>query len=132
MITPDFSLYREMPLAMQIWNTYRNRAIGYWLQSNGIPIVPNVRWGDERTYAFAFEGLEHGGTVAISTNGCIRRKLDRQYFKEGLAKMVEILTPETIVNYSYAPEDIFSEYRKHGISVICIENYADTVRKAVL
>ena len=44
-ITPDYSLYREMPLAMQIWNTYRNRAIGYWLQSNGVPIVPNVRWG---------------------------------------------------------------------------------------
>lgn len=30
-ITPDFSLYRELPLAMQIWNTYRNRALAFWL-----------------------------------------------------------------------------------------------------
>jgi len=39
---------------------YRNRAVGYWLQSNGIDIVPNVRWSDERSYSFAFEGLEQG------------------------------------------------------------------------
>lgn len=28
-ILPDFSLYRDMPLAMQIWNIYRSRAIGF-------------------------------------------------------------------------------------------------------
>ena len=99
-ITPDFSLYRDMPLAMQIWNTYRNRALAYWLQSNGIAIVPNVRWGDERTYAFAFEGLPPGGSVAISTNGCIQNKLDRSYFQKGLAALVEKLKPATIINYS--------------------------------
>lgn len=48
-ITPDFSLYRDMPLVMQMWNTYRGRSIGFWLQANGIPVIPNVRWGDERT-----------------------------------------------------------------------------------
>ena len=131
-ITPDFSLYRELPLAMQIWNTYRGRAIGYWLQSNGIPIIPNVRWGDERTYTFAFEGLEQGGSVAVSTNGCIQSKLERNYFKNGLTKMIEALSPETIINYSYAPEDIFGDCRKQGIKVISIENYAITVRRVVV
>ncbi len=43
-ITTDFSLYREMPIAMQIWNTYRNRALAYYLQSNGINIIYNVRF----------------------------------------------------------------------------------------
>ena len=79
-ITPDYSLYRDMPLVMQMWNTYRNRALAYWLQNEGVDIVPNVRWGDERTYDFVFEGLPHGGTVAVSTNGCIQNKLDRHYF----------------------------------------------------
>jgi len=131
-ITPDFSLYRELPLIMQSWNTYRGRAIGYWLQINSIPIIPNVRWGDERTYAFAFEGLEQGGTVAVSTNGCIQSKEDRSYFKKGLEKMIEVLSPETIINYSYTPNDIFDVCRKQGIEVIGIENYAITVRKAVV
>jgi len=128
-ITPDYSLYRDLPIAMQIWNTYRNRAIAYWLQSNGIDIVLNVRWGDERSYEFAFEGIAQGGTVAVSTNGCIQDKLDRYYFKKGLAEMVKRLKPDTIVNYSCTPDDIFEKYRDGGIEIIGIENYALTVRE---
>ena len=33
-ITPDYSLYRDMPLSMQIWNIFRSRALGSYLQSN--------------------------------------------------------------------------------------------------
>ncbi len=131
-ITPDFSLYREMPLAMQIWNTYRNRAISFWLQREGIPIVPNVRWGDERTYDFAFEGLPHGGTVAISTNGSLRKIFDREYFKRGLAKMVEVLQPQTIVNYSQAPDDVFGEYASRGLEILALPHYSNTFKKEVL
>lgn len=128
-ITPDFSLYRDMPLVMQMWNTYRNRSIGVWLQMNGIPIIPNVRWGDERTYDFCFEGLEKGGTVAISTNGCIQGKENKEYFKNGLKEMVSVLKPKTILNYSCTPDSIFLPYKEAGIEIIEIENYIHTVRK---
>lgn len=57
-ISPDFSLYRNMPLCMQMWNTYRGRAIAVWLQNNGVEIIPNVRFNDERTYEFCFDGIE--------------------------------------------------------------------------
>ncbi|MDR1570620.1 MAG: DUF4417 domain-containing protein [Oscillospiraceae bacterium] len=129
-ITPDFSLYRDMPIAMQIWNTYRNRAIGFWLQQNGICVVPNVRWGDERTYPFAFDGLRQGGTVAISTCGCIADAKDRFYFRSGLKKLAERIAPETIICYGQMPEDIFDVASLKGIRLINIENYAKTVRKA--
>lgn len=130
-ISPDYSIHREMPLALQIWNTYRNRALSYWMQANGIKIVPNVRWGDERTYSFAFEGIPIHSSVAISTNGCIQDKLDRYYFRKGLEKMVEVLHPSAIINYSQTPSDIFSPYLKAGLPIISIENYQITVRKAV-
>ena len=29
-ISPDFSVYRDMPLVMQQWNIYRCRALGHW------------------------------------------------------------------------------------------------------
>ena len=131
-ITPDFSLYREMPLAMQIWNTYRNRALAFWMQNNGLNIVPNVRWGDERTYKFAFEGLPIGGTYAVGTNGCVRNKLDRYYFKKGLAQMVEVLKPDTIINYHGKPGDIFSVYEKQGIEVISLPYWREAFGKAGL
>ena len=129
-ITPDYSLYREMPLVMQMWNTYRNRVLAYWLQHNGISIVPNVRWGDERTYGFAFEGLETGGTYAVCTNGCIQGKEDRYYFKKGLAEMVTHLKPDTIVNYGTKAEDIFGVYKERGIEVIILNYWRDAFRKA--
>ena len=127
-ITPDYSLYRNMPLAMQIWNTYRNRALGYWLQKNGVGIIANVRWGDERSYDFAFEGLEKGGTYAICTNGCIQNKIDRYYFAKGLERMAEALEPETIVNYSYRSKDIFDKYEKQGIMVITLEHWSGAIK----
>ena len=47
-ISPDFSIYRELPLAMQIWNTYRNRAIGYKNPfSIKAPNEPISQWGDK-------------------------------------------------------------------------------------
>jgi len=124
-ITPDYSLFRNMPLVMQIWNTYRNRAIAYWLQNNGINIVTNIRWGDFRSYDFAFEGLEKGGSYAIGSHGCIQDKTDRFYFIEGLIKMVEVLQPETIINYSYYSKDIFDEYKEKGIEIITLIHWSD-------
>jgi len=128
-ITPDYSLYRNMPLAMQIWNTYRNRAIGYWLQKNDIKIVVHVSWSDERTYNFAFEGLPKGGTYAISTNGGIQNKIDRNYFIKGLEKMVETLSPETIINYSYYSKDIFEKYERQGIKIITLAHWSSILKK---
>ena len=49
-ISPDCSLYRDMPLVLQIANTYMNRAVGHYLQAHGIYVIPNIRWGDERSY----------------------------------------------------------------------------------
>ena len=68
-ITPDFSLYRDMPLAMQIWNTYRGKAIGNWLVENGVNVIPNVRWGDKRSFAFCCNGVGRNGTIAIGSHG---------------------------------------------------------------
>ena len=128
-ISTDFSLYRELPLSMQIWNTYRNRAIGYWLQQNGVDVIPNIRWGDERTYHFAFEGISKGGTVSVSTNGCIRDKLDRYYFNKGLAKMVEVIEPDVIVNYSYTPDDIFKKYKDDGIKIVHLKGRFEKMKE---
>jgi hypothetical protein len=83
-ISPDFSLYRNMPLVMQMWNTYRGRALAIWLQDNGVQIIPNVRFNDERTYEFCFCGIEKYSTVAIGTHGCIKKNIDKKYFKNGL------------------------------------------------
>lgn len=49
-----YPLYRDMPLCLQITNIYLNHALGVYMQTNGINVIPNVRWGDERTYTPLF------------------------------------------------------------------------------
>lgn len=44
--TPDCSLYRDMPLWMQIANIGVSRSVGYYLQQQGKYVIPNVRGGD--------------------------------------------------------------------------------------
>jgi len=106
-IAPDFSVYRAMPLSLQINSVFRSRALGYWWAKNGVTVVPNVRWGDERSYEFCFDGLPQGSVVAVGTHGCIKRIRDRNYFLEGFFVMLERIRPTTVIVYGAASDDIF-------------------------
>ena len=44
-LSPQFSIYSEMPIAVLIHNTFRSRWCGAYLQSKGINVVPSVVWG---------------------------------------------------------------------------------------
>ena len=102
-----------------------------WLQSNGIEIIPNVRFNDERTYKFCFDGIEKYKTVAVGTHGCIKSRIDKDYFKDGLAEMVERLSPKTIIVYGSDPDDIFDKYRDMGINIMPFESEFSKSRKQV-
>lgn len=130
-ISPDFSLYRNMPLCMQMWNTYRGRALAAWLQGNGIEVIPNVRFNDGRTFDFCFDGIEKFKTVAVGTHGCIKSNIDKEYFKAGLEKLVSRLCPKTIIVYGPAPDKIFGTYKANGINIIAFESEFTRSRKQV-
>lgn len=116
-ISPDCSVYRDMPLAAQITNIYRSRAIGYCFQKHGIYVVPCVRWGDERTYTtktlpekIAFLGVEKNSIVSIGAYGQLKDRVNRYYFEAGLDSMMETLEPEIVLVYSKLPENMKEKY----------------------
>lgn len=117
-ICPDFSLYRDMPLVMQLWNIYRSHAIGRWLQDNGVDVIANVRFGDERTYEACCYGVPQNGIIAVGSHGCLRYKEEKEYFIKGLDYVVKHLNPKTIIVYGAAPEDVFGKYKAIGIEIL--------------
>lgn len=117
-ITPDFSLFRDMPLVMQNWNIYRSRALGTWLQDKGIPVIPNVRWGDERTFSSSCTGIPEHATISVGAHGCMKRTTDRMLFANGLDFVIDAIKPRTIIVYGTMPEDIFGKYRDAGITLL--------------
>lgn len=130
-ISPDFSIYRDMPLVMQQWNIYRSRAIGHWLQENSIPVIPNIRYGDERTFEISCAGINKHGIIAVGSHGCIKLLDDRKYFANGLSYVVDKLEPTTIVIYGTAPDKIFAQYKEMGIEILQFDSDFMQSRKAV-
>ena len=115
-ITPDCSLYIDAPLCVQIASIYLNRAVGYYLQRQGIYVIPNIRWGDERTYTsqllgekIAFQGVDKHSIVSVGTYGQIQSVESRRYFREGLIEMLKELEPEVVLVYGPMPEKIFGD-----------------------
>ena len=116
-ITPDCSVYRDMPLAIQITNIYRSRAIGYCFQKHGVYVIPCVRWGDERTYTtkflpdcVAFSGIERHSIVSVGSYGQLKDKVNRYYFEAGMDAMMETLEPDYVLVYSKMPNNIEEKY----------------------
>lgn len=116
-ILPDWSLYRDMPFVMQLWNIYRSRAIGAWLQVNGVKVIPNVRYGDRRTYRCCCDGLPNHAVIAVGSHGTIKNIEDRIIFAQGLDVVIKRLQPKAIIVYGCAPDSIFQKYKDKGITI---------------
>jgi len=128
-ITPDFSVYRNMPLVVQRHQIYLNRAFGFWLQKNGISIIPNVRYGDERTYSFCFDGILPNSVISIGTHGNIKEKKDIQYNIKGISKTIERLKPKAVLIYGAIVKDMEYILNENNIKYYVYDSYISTVFK---
>ena len=95
-LTPDFSLYTNMPTPLQLMSVFKSRWCGAFWQRNGLRVIPTVNWGKPSSFAFCFDGIEEGAVVAVSTVGTSDF---REEFMEGYRAMCEQIHPETVVNY---------------------------------
>lgn len=120
-ISPDFSVMWDYPLYKQLEAVCHSRELGSWMQRNGIPVIPNVRWGKEATYGFAFDGIELGGTVAVGTVGCMRDKESREVFERGFGVMLERVVPSRIVVYGSCNSEVFQAAEHTGVEIVAFE-----------
>ena len=84
----DNSLYRDMPLAEQIQSVFLNRLFDFRWQRLGMLVIPNVVWGDSRTYEFCFDGLPKKSSIAVSSVGMMRKNTPENlyYFLDGFKR----------------------------------------------
>lgn len=111
-ITPDCTLAIGQLDYLQMTNTYFNRAVGVYLQQHGIPVIPTVRWSDEDSFRYCFNGLPKHSILAVSTHGCIKSNEQKRMFRVGLLKMIELLEPTDVIVHGYMPESVFGGLEK--------------------
>jgi Vilmaviridae nuclease len=107
-LTPDFSLWRNMPKVMQIWQVYRSRWCGAWMLQHGINVVPTIGWSDDQSFEYAFAGIPRNSTVAISTVGLLRDNEAMGLFQRGVTRMLHTLEPARVLVYGHKLE-LFGE-----------------------
>lgn len=102
-IAPDFSLYTDFPVALQILSCYRRQWVGAYWQSLGIDVIPDVIWGEEKSYEFCFDGLPKHSTVAVSSVGVKRDDMwngkEDNLFLKGYNEMMRRLEPTAVLFY---------------------------------
>ena len=98
-LTPDFSLYMDMPDAMQEWNRYRSAALGWYWAQNGITVIPTLSWAQPSSYRFCFNGIPKHSTVATSTVGVARDKDAQKIWHDGMREAMKRLEPSRVLLY---------------------------------
>ena len=118
---PDFSLYKNMPLPVQLYNSYRSKLLaGFW-ENNGIEVIPNLNWSDTASLGFSLEGLPKYSVVAISTNGVSKNKKE---FLECFKIAIDILKPTKILLIGEIMEELKSNDKiiKYNSHIEYLEN----------
>jgi hypothetical protein len=124
-LSPDFSLYRNDPLALQLFNVYRNRWCQAYWSYHGLTVIPTVSWSTPESYPFAFLGLPQKSVVAVGTVG-VRWKVVavRTYFTQGWNEMIARLNPVLVLVYGKVPEGV-----AETVSIRCYPPYWEGVAR---
>ncbi len=122
-MAPDFSLYTDMPMALQIYSVYKNRYLSNLWQKNGITVIPTVSWSTPDSYSFCFEGIEEKSVVAVSTNGCLSSAVADYYFRKGYREMLNRLNPAKVIIYGRQPKNFYPD------NAVFIESYSQMLKK---
>lgn len=104
-LTPDWSIYTDWPVAVNIWNHYKKHYVGAYLQSIGARVYPTIEWSDKASYDWCFDGEPVGGCVAIGSIGTQKDVEARKLFVYGYDAMLERLQPETIMFWGVLPRE---------------------------
>ena len=121
-LTPDWSMFTDWPVIVQMWNHYRKHYVGAYLQMIGVTVYPTICWSDKNSMAWCFDGEPVGGCVAVSSVGTQMREDERKGFLYGYDAMLERLEPETILFNGKIP----SECRGN---IVRIEEYQKRLRR---
>ena len=105
LLSPDFSMYTDMPKAMQIYNHYRKHWLAAYWQVHGFTVYPTIGWSTPDSYDWCFDGEPQKSIVAVSSVGTQKDKEAKRLFLKGYEEMMRQLDPTFVIFYGNVPEE---------------------------
>lgn len=103
--SPDFSLYTDMPFALQLNNHFRKHWVAAYWQLHGVQVIPSVSWSDRDSFAWCFDGEPTQSPVAVSSVGSLKTAASRAAFVAGYDEMLARLQPTEVLFYGTVPPE---------------------------
>ena len=110
-LTPDWSVYTDWPVVVNMWNHYKKHYVGAYLQSMGVRVYPTIEWSNKESHKWCFDGEPVGGCVAIGSIGTQKDVEARKLFVYGYEAMIERLNPETVMFWGRVPDEFRHDSR---------------------
>ena len=131
--TPDFSMFTDFPMALQINSHYRKHWLGAYWQSKGMIVIPTICWSDERSFEWCFDGEPQKGTVAVSSVGTQLNQQAKSLFLLGFEQMISRLQPQMVLFHGRIPAEITAKmgamFEETGTKLVPIAAYQERLRK---
>lgn len=119
--TPDFSMYTDYPMALQINSHYRKHWLGAYWQAHGMTVIPTICWADERSFDWCFDGEPVGGTVAVSSVGTQINRRSKRLFTLGFEHMLLRLRPRVVLFHGDMPCEVAEMLNSDNSSIRVVE-----------
>ena len=120
----DWSLDEAFQPGMNIWHCTKSRNADYYLQQNGIDVIPVASWVGRDSFRWCLDGLPERSNIAVSTNGCKSSLDSLRIFLDGVEVVQDCLRPSSLIVCGVPLKEL-SRYD----NVIYYENYSKRRRR---
>ena len=108
----DFSIHSDMPIVLQKAQMYDNLSLTYFFGANGIPIIPNLRCGDDELLPEFLEAIPKRTIVAVGTHGFCKETREKSEWYCFLKTIINTLEPSCIIVYGPLNGKMFDELKE--------------------
>ena len=98
-VTHNFSLWAGQAKAVHLYNTYRARWLGRYMQEAGLRIIPDVNWCDEQSFEFCLLGIPKSPPVIAVQAQTLKTDDDFRWSAYGIKRATSELTPSKLLVY---------------------------------
>lgn len=108
-VQPDFSMYYNFPVALQIFNKYRNHWLARYFSFYDAKVIPNINVSTPECWEWSFIGYPKNSIVAFSDIGSVQKKFERNILISAYDEMIKRLEPLKVIYFTRNIENVPSE-----------------------
>lgn len=133
LMQPNFSVYREMPLALKLYQTYRAKLVARYWQEAGLLVVPDIEFGSVDDLEFTLAGIPEGAPMCCTQLQTLGDSSLDDELRQGLGLALEKIKPVRLLVYGGEPGLRLGKEvcERHGVAFTPVMNRAAQMRADV-